>query len=42
MAQLHAINQSIQDLLNDCLQEGLLDDQFMQLMQLQVGCTPPL
>ena len=36
MSQLQVVNQQIQDLLNGCLNEGLLDDQFMQLMQLQV------
>lgn len=37
MSQLVAINQQIHDLLTECINEGLLDDQFMQLMQLQVG-----
>ena len=36
MSQLQVVNQQIQDLLNGCLNEGILDDQFMQLMQLQV------
>ena len=34
------INQQIDQLLNGLGQEGLLDDQFAQLMQLQVGNTP--
>lgn len=40
MSQLQVVNQQIQDLLNDCLNEGLLDDQFMQLMQLQDEANP--
>ena len=36
MSELHAVNNQIQDILNECLSQGLLDDQFMQLMQLQV------
>ena len=31
MSQLQVVNQQIQDLLNGCLNEGLLDDQLMQL-----------
>ena len=36
MSQLQEVNRQIEDLLNGCLSKGLLDDQFMQLMQLQV------
>ena len=36
MSELQAVNQQIHDLINDCLSQGLLNDQFVQLMQLQV------
>lgn len=34
---LAAVEQHIQALLTQSVQEGLLDDQFLQLIQLQVG-----
>ena len=36
MSELQVVNQQINDLLNECLSQGLLNDQFVQLMQLQV------
>ena len=35
-----AVQQMIQQLLAQSVQEGLLDDQFLQLIQLQVGAGP--
>lgn len=36
--QLGAINSDIEQLLQGLCHDGLLDDQFAQLMQLQVTC----
>ena len=37
MDPLSAVTHSIDQLLQQAVNEGLLDDQFLQLMQLQVG-----
>lgn len=37
MDPLAAVNSQIEQLLGQAVNQGILDDQFMQLMQLQVG-----
>ncbi|KAG7669726.1 hypothetical protein KSW81_007873 [Nannochloris sp. 'desiccata'] len=40
MSELQAVNQQIHNLINDCLSQSLLNDQFVQLMQLQDESNP--